>query len=145
MAKEKVLILCTHNSVRSQIAEGLFRHLAQGRFEVKSAGIYPCMVNPYVKVVLGELGIDVSGQYSKSVLDFQNEKFDYVITVCDGAKMRCPLFLKEAKKIHWPTTDPAFAKGSEEKILKEFRITRDKLKILITGFLKEEGEGNEKI
>ena len=135
--KKRILILCTHNSVRSQIAEGLFWHLGGDRVEAKSAGSCPCGVNPYAIKVLAQEGIDASGQYSKNVSEFVKEKFDYVITVCDSAQKSCPVFIGEYKKLHWPLEDPGKVQGSEEEILRAFSQTRDKLKKLILEFLKD--------
>jgi arsenate reductase len=134
--KKKILVLCTHNSARSQIAEGLFRHLAGDKFDVESAGSSPCGVNPFVIKVLTQEGIDASGQYSKNVSSFKNEKFDYVITVCANAEKSCPLFIGTYEKLHWPREDPAKTQGSEEEIICAFCKTRDKLKTLISEFLK---------
>ena len=133
--KKKVLILCTHNSVRSQMAEGILRHLGGDRFEVKSAGSCPCGVNPDAIKVLSEIGIDISSQYSKDIQEFVDEEFDYVITVCDKANQTCPAFAGKYQRIHWPLEDPGNAGGSNEDILKAFRETRNKLKKLISEFI----------
>lgn len=137
-SKKKVLVLCTHNSARSQIAEGLLRKLGQDRFEVESAGTEPGQINPYVIKVLAEVGIDATRQYSKSVSQFIKEKFDYVVTVCSNAEESCPTFIGRYKKIHWPLSDPSEVKDSEANMLEAFRATRDKLKILILNFLNNQ-------
>ena len=112
-ARKRVLILCTGNSARSQMAEGLLRHLAGGRFDVASAGIHPTKVRPEAIAVMGELGIDISGQRSKSVDEFAGRNFDYVLTVCDNARESCPIFPSTTKTIHQSFTDPAAVAGSE--------------------------------
>ena len=137
LKKKKFLVLCTHNSARSQIAEGLFRHLAGGKFDVESAGSSPCGVNPFVIKVLAQEGIDASGQYSKNVSEFKDVEFDYVITVCANAEKSCPVFIGAYEKLHWPLEDPAKTQGSEEEVICAFRKTRDKLKTLISEFLKD--------
>ena len=135
--KKKILVLCVHNSARSQIAEGLFRHLAGDRFEVESAGSSPCGVNPFVVEVLAQDGIDASGQYSKNVSEFKDMKFDYVITVCARTEESCPLFIGRYEKLYWPLEDPAKTQGSQEEITWAFCKTRDRLKTLISEFLKD--------
>src|ERR1700693_2197016 len=102
MSKKKVLFLCTGNSARSQMAEGLLRHKAGGRFEVHSAGTNPTTVRPEAGAVLNELGIDISNQSPKSVAEFKGrQEFDYVITVCDAANEACPVFPDTARRLHW--------------------------------------------
>lgn len=135
MEKKKVLVLCTHNSARSQLAEAIFRHLGAEKIEVKSAGLNPCGVNPYVFRVLDEVGIDSSGLYSKNVMDFLNEEFDYVITVCDRASQVCPTFPGFYKKLHFSLKDPAEVQEREEEIIKSFRETRNIIKALAIRFL----------
>ncbi|UCC94546.1 MAG: arsenate reductase ArsC [Candidatus Omnitrophota bacterium] len=133
--KQKVLILCTHNSVRSQMAEGILRHLAPEKFEVESAGTCPCGVNPYAIKALDEIGIDISQQYSKDISDFAGRHFDYVITVCRGVQQACPVFTGNCKRIHWPLEDPGNVKGTTEEILRVFRNTRNILKALLLDFI----------
>src|SRR6188474_2598719 len=99
--KKRVLILCTGNSARSQMAEGLLRHDASDRVEVFSAGVEPTAVRPQAIAVMRELGIDISAQRSKSLDEFAGQEFDYVITVCDNANQRCPVFSGKTKRIHW--------------------------------------------
>ena len=105
MIKKRVLILCTGNSCRSQMAEGILRHFAADRFEVFSAGTKPSQVNPIAIKVMKEIGIDISCHRSKHVDEFKGQKFNYVITVCDNAKESCPIF-PGVKPMHWPFPDP---------------------------------------
>src|SRR5579863_6243106 len=112
-AKKRVLILCTGNSARSQMAEGLLRQDAGDRFEVSSAGTKPGSVRPEAIAVMRELGIDISGHRSKSVTEFDGQHFDYVITVCDSARESCPVFFGSANRLHHSFDDPAALQGSE--------------------------------
>lgn len=127
MSKRRVLILCTGNSARSQMAEGLLRHGAGDRFEVFSAGTDPSQVRPEAIAVMEELGIDISRHRSKSVDEFAGQEFDYVITVCDNAKESCPVFPGRAERIHWSFDDPATVQGSEEERKAVFRRVRDEI------------------
>lgn len=131
--RKTVLILCTGNSARSQIAEGLLRH-AGDRFEVESAGTKPSQVRPEAIAVMKELGIDISGHRSKSVDEFAERKFDYVLTVCDNAKESCPIFPGHANRIHRDFEDPAAAGGSENERLAVFRRVRDQLRDYLRHF-----------
>ena len=126
--KKRVLILCTGNSARSQMAEGLLRHAAGDRFEVESAGTRPSRVRPEAIAVLKELGIDISGHRSKHVDEFQGQSFDYVLTVCDNAKESCPVFPGHAKRIHNAFEDPAALQGTEEERLDRFRRVRNEIR-----------------
>jgi len=126
--KKRVLILCTGNSARSQMAEGLLRQDAGDRFEVASAGVDPSQVRPQAIVVMREVGIDISSHHSKSVDEFTGREFDYVITVCDNANENCPIFRGDTKRIHWSIDDPALAQGDEEKKLALFRRVRDEIR-----------------
>jgi arsenate reductase (thioredoxin) len=126
--KQRVLILCTGNSARSQMAEGLLRHGSGDQFEVWSAGTKPSQVRPEAIEVMREIGIDISGQRSKSVDEFAGQSFDYVITVCDNAKQNCPFFPGRAERLHWSFTDSAEAKGTREEKLAEFRRVRDQIR-----------------
>jgi len=128
-AKKKVLILCTGNSARSQMAEGLLRHDAGERFEAKSAGVAPTKVRPEAIEVMREIGIDISGQRSKSVDEFTAEEFDYVITVCDNANEQCPVFPGKAERIHWSFEDPAAVTGDAETKLAVFRRVRNQIRV----------------
>ncbi len=123
--KQRVLILCTGNSARSQMAEGLLRHVAGDRFDVFSAGTKPVGLNPNAVTVLSELGIDIAGHRSKSVDEFAGQQFDYVITVCDNAKEACPFFPGGGARIHHSFEDPAAAPG--ERQLAAFRTVRDQI------------------
>jgi arsenate reductase (thioredoxin) len=123
----KVLILCTGNSARSQMAEGLLRHEAGDRCEVFSAGTHPTRVRPEAIAALAELGIDISGHRSKSVDEFAGQAFDIVITVCDAANEACPVFPAETRRIHWSFEDPAAVEGSDEERLAAFRRIRDQI------------------
>ena len=125
-AKKTVLFLCSHNSCRSQMAEGLLNSFYKDSFQAYSAGFVPIEVNPYAVEVMKEIGIDLSSQYSKSIEDFKDSKFDVVVTVCDNAKKACPFFPGK-KIIHKSFEDPASFSGSIEDTLKEFRKIRDKM------------------
>ena len=126
--KRRVLILCTGNSARSQIAEGLLRDMAGDRFEVVSAGVAPSFVRPEAIAAMGEIGIDISQHRSKSVNEFLGQSFDYVITVCDNANQQCPMFPGKAERIHWSIADPAEVTGDEQERLAAFRSARDDLR-----------------
>lgn len=132
--KKRVLILCTGNSARSQMAEGLLRHDAGDRFEVVSAGVEPSHVRPHAIEVMREVGIDISNHRSKSVNEFTGEDFDYVITVCDNANERCPLFPGNTRRIHWSFDDPAEAEGEEPEKLAVFRRVRDEIRDRLRAF-----------
>jgi arsenate reductase len=125
--KKRVLILCTGNSARSQMAEGLLRHMYSDRFEVESAGVEPSHVRPQAIEAMREIGIDISGHRSKSVDEFAGQEFDYVITVCDNAKERCPVFPGKTERIHWSFDDPAEAVGDQAARLAVFRRVRDEI------------------
>jgi arsenate reductase len=123
--KARVLFLCTHNSARSQMAEGLLRHLAGDRFEAMSAGTEATHVRPLAIKAMEEVGIDISGQESKTLDRYLLEPFDYVITVCDDANEACPFFPGAAERLHWSFEDPSKAEGTEEERLAVFRSVRD--------------------
>ena len=135
--KTRVLILCTGNSARSQMAEGLLRHMAGDRMEVHSAGTRPGSVRPEAIAVMAELGIDIRGHWSKHVDDFAGQPFDYVITVCDHAKESCPVFPLNPRRIHWSFEDPAAAIGDEPPRLAGFRRIRDQISHRLTEFASE--------
>lgn len=122
---QRVLILCTGNSARSQMAEGILRAIAADRFEVFSAGTHPSIVNPLAIAVLRERDIDISHHRSKSLMEYINQPFDYVITVCDQAAEACPAFPGPAERIHWSFPDPAAVAGTEEERVASFRQVRD--------------------
>ena len=141
MEKERVLILCTGNSARSQMAEGLLRHDAGGRFDVESAGTKPGMVRPEAIAAMQELGIDISRHRSKHVDEFESRHFDYVITVCDNAKESCPVFFGAAEKLHHSFEDPPSAsQGAEAERLAIFRRVRDELRVYLADFAKSKTE-----
>ena len=125
--RKRVLILCTGNSARSQMAEGLLRDLAGDRFEVASAGVAPTRVRPEAITVMREIGVDISAEHSKSVAEFAGQEFDYVITVCDNANEQCPVFPGKTERIHWSFDDPAAAEGDEDLRLSVFRRVRDEI------------------
>lgn len=127
MSKAKVLFLCTGNSARSQMAEGYLRQVAGDEFEALSAGIEPKGLNPLAVEAMKEIGIDISHQTSKDVRDFLGQAIPYVITVCDHAKARCPIFPRTYKFLHWSLEDPAEATGSHDEKLVVFRRVRDEI------------------
>lgn len=137
--KKKVLILCTGNSARSQMAEGLLRHDVGDRFAVESAGTRPGQIRPEAIAVMKEVGIDISGHRSKSVEEFAGQNFDYVLTVCDNAKEACPLFFDKSTRLHHSFSDPAAVEGPDEKRLGEFRRVRDELRLYLKTFPKLQG------
>ncbi|MEE9186953.1 MAG: arsenate reductase ArsC [Bacteroidota bacterium] len=131
----RVLFLCTANSARSQMAEGILRHLAADRFEVLSAGTHPSAVNPLAIKTMQELQIDISHHVSKSLDQFIDQQFDYVVTVCDRAKEECPVFHGARRRLHWSIDDPADVRGLEEQRLEAFRRARDEIGSKIKSFL----------
>jgi thioredoxin type arsenate reductase len=135
--KRSVLILCTGNSARSQMAEGLLRHMAGDRFQVASAGTKPSFVRPEAIAAMREVGIDLSGQRSKSVAEFTGRPFDYVITVCDNAKESCPIFPARTKRLHWPFEDPPGPREETEEVrMSAFRKVRDEMKARLAAELE---------
>jgi arsenate reductase (thioredoxin) len=133
--KNKVLILCTGNSARSQMAEGLMREMGGNNFEVASAGVSPTQVRSEAVEVMKEIGIDISQHFSKAVDRFVADNFDYVITVCDNANEHCPVFPGHAQRIHWSFEDPAQVEGDEATKLSAFRTIRDQIKQRIATFI----------
>jgi arsenate reductase len=131
----EVLFLCTGNSARSQMAEGLLRSLGKEHFEVYSAGTYPKELNPLAVAVMQELRIDISGQRSKDLTEFLGREFDYIITVCDRARDNCPTFPGDNQRIHWSFEDPAAAVGDESHKLEVFRRIRNEIRTRITIWL----------
>lgn len=131
----RILVLCTGNSCRSQMAEGFLRKLGGGDIEVFSAGLEPQRVNPYAVMAMKEIGIDISKHWSKHVDTYIGEPFDYVITVCKNAAKRCPTFPGETTRLHWPFDDPVT--GNKEEILNEFRRVRDQIGRRILQWLLE--------
>jgi arsenate reductase len=136
--KKKVLFLCTHNSCRSQMAEGLVNHYLGDRFEAYSAGTESTRINPLAVRVLAEIGIDISGHRSKIMDDFAGDTFDYVITLCGDANEKCPLFFGGVRRVHIGFDDPSRASGSTDEILREFRRVRDEIKDRMMHYLSEE-------
>jgi arsenate reductase (thioredoxin) len=135
---KRILIICTGNSARSQMAEGILRQDGGEKFEVFSAGVKPGSVRTEAIQVMGEIGIDISGHRSKSVDEFTKQQFDYVITVCDNAKETCPIFPGKATRIHQSFEDPPPPSvGSDEERLAIFRRVRDEIREWIRGFLAE--------
>jgi len=133
----KVFFLCTGNSCRSQMAEGLLRHLAGDRFEVASAGTHPAGLNPNAVAVMQEIDIDISHHRSKRIDEFLGERFDYVITVCDQAKETCPVFPAASFQLHWSFDDPAAVQGSAEERRAVLRRIRDEIAGRIRSFVDE--------
>jgi len=134
--KKKVLFLCTANSARSQIAEGLMKSMGGEQWEVKSAGILPSYVHPLAIRVMDEVGIDISKQTSKSQNQFLKEEFDYIITLCDHAAMACPNFPGQGIRLHWSIEDPAMAIGTMDERVAVFRRAREEIRTRIERFLK---------
>lgn len=128
---QKVLFLCTHNSARSQMAEGLLRNRAGDRFEVHSAGTEATHVRPQAVAAMSEIGVDVSGQESKTLDRYLEQEFDYVVTVCDDANEACPVFPGAKERMHWSFEDPSRATGTEEERLAVFRKVRDEIQARI--------------
>ena len=135
--KKKILILCTGNSARSQMAEGLLKHICQNRYEVFSAGTKPSIVRPEAIRVLREIGIDISGNRSKSVDEFADIEIDSVLTVCDNARENCPYFPAQTARIHKAFEDPAAVEGDEETRLSAFRRVRDEISSYLEKFAEE--------
>jgi len=133
--KKRVLFLCTHNSCRSQMAEGLVNHDLNEHFQAFSAGTEATRVNPLAAKVLRELDIDISHHRSKVLDEFASEHFDFVITLCGDANEKCPLFFGGVKRIHIGFDDPSRLKGSEEEVLPEYRRVRDEIRERLTAFL----------
>ena len=140
MARQRVLFLCTHNSTRSQMAEGLLRHLGGERFEAFSAGMEATRVRPPAVRAMAEHGIDISGQESKSLDRYLGEAFDRVITVCDEANEACPVFPGAQERLHWSLPDPAKASGSVEEQAAVYRAVRDDLRRRIERELLQSAE-----
>jgi arsenate reductase len=132
--KKTILFLCTGNSARSQMAEGLMIHLRGTEFEVYSAGVEPKGVHPKAVQAMQEISIDITKQKSKLIDDLPAKEFDYIITLCDHAAQNCPMFLGKGMRLHHGFSDPAAVKGSEQDVLEAFRKVRDELKQFILGF-----------
>jgi arsenate reductase len=140
--KARVLFLCTHNSARSQMAEGLLRHLGGDRFESYSAGTEATHVRPLAIRAMDEIGVDISGQESKTLDRYLSEPFDYVITVCDDTNEACPFLPGATERLHWSLPDPSAAEGTEEERLAVFRSVRDALQDRVQAELVD-GRGGE--
>ena len=137
MRKKRVLILCTGNSCRSQMAEGLLRNLAGEGYEVFSAGTKPTQVNPRAIKAMLEIGIDISGHKSKSVNKFLQKEIDTVITVCDSARETCPVFPNSKENFHWSFEDPAEADGSDTQIMEVFRDVREQIRARLQEYIEK--------
>jgi arsenate reductase len=137
---KRVLFICTRNSSRSQMAEGLINHDLAGQFEAFSAGTEPSSVNPMAIAVMKELGIDISKQRSKGLDEFDGQKFDYVITLCSQADEACPVFFGGTKKIHMGFPDPTAAIGGEREKIVAFREVRDQIRKQVVEFLAKDKE-----
>ncbi len=136
--KKRVLIICTGNSARSQMAEGILRHDAGDRFDVFSAGVNPTQVRPEANAAMWEIGIDISGQKSKSVDQFIGQDFDYIITVCDNARETCPVFPGKAVRIHKAFEDPPPSSAVDnDSMMTIFRRVRDEIREWMKGFISE--------
>ncbi len=133
----KVMFLCTGNSCRSQMAEGIAKTYGEGLLEAYSAGLYPSSINSNAIKVMQEIGIDISGRQSKPINGKLLKQMDYVITLCSDAEKSCPATPPEIRHIHWPVDDPARNIGTKEEILKEFVKARDEIKVKIEKFLEE--------
>jgi arsenate reductase len=135
--KTRVLFVCTHNSARSQMAEGLMRHLAGDRVDVASAGTEARGVHPLAVRAMAERGIDISGHRSKTLEPIVDERWDCVVTVCDSAREACPIFPRAAARRHWSFVDPSGAPGSEDERLAVFRRVRDQIEQRVAAWLRE--------
>jgi arsenate reductase len=133
--KKRVLLLCTHNSCRSQMAEGLVNHFLGDRFQAFSAGTEATRINPLAAKVMSELCIDIGHHRSKTLDEFAGQPFDYVITLCGDANEKCPLFFGGVQRVHIGFDDPSRVKGSEEEVLPEYRRVRDEIRERISQFL----------
>ena len=141
--KKQILVLCTGNSCRSQMAEGYLRHFANGKADIYSAGVETHGVNPIAIAIMKEDGIDISNHTSNNMDEYFDIDFDFVITVCDNAKERCPFFPTKAKKFHHNFSDPAKAKGTDEEINEQFRQVRQQIKEYCERFVAENLKGNQ--
>lgn len=140
MDKKSILVLCTGNSARSQMAEGLLQYICNGAYDVFSAGTEPSIVRPEAIKALAELDIDISGNRSKSVDEFADRPIDFVLTVCDNAKENCPFFPAKTRLVHHAFPDPAGVEGSEDMRLAAFREVRDEIREYLPEFLEEIGD-----
>lgn len=134
-SKKRILFLCTHNSCRSQMAEGLINHDLGDRYQAFSAGTEATRINPRASLVMQEIGIDLSSHRSKTLDEFADERFDYVVTLCGDAHERCPLFFGGVERLHIGFHDPSTTSGSEAEILAEFRKVRDEIRAKLVEYL----------
>ncbi|MEP6716276.1 MAG: arsenate reductase ArsC [Terriglobia bacterium] len=134
--KKRVLLICTGNSARSQMAEGFLRHDCAERFDVESAGTKPGPIRPEAIAAMAEIGIDIQSHRSKNVNEFSGQDFDFVITVCDNARAACPMFPGKAKRLHKGFEDPAAVEGSEEARMAAFRRVRDEIRAWLASFAR---------
>src|SRR6185369_3632594 len=139
--KQRVLFLCTHNSCRSQMAEGLVNHFLGDRFQAYSAGTEKTRVNPLAIRVLAELGIDISQHHSKTIAEFDGQRFDHIITLCGSANEQCPLFFGGVRRVHIGFDDPSRLCGSDEEVMPEVRRVRDELREKLAAYLTGEKNG----
>lgn len=135
----RILVLCTGNSCRSQMAEGFFRHFGEAHVEVLSAGVAPIGVDPRAIASMQELGIDISDHTSNQMKEYLDREFDFVITVCDNAAEQCPVFPGDTTRLHWPFVDPYFAEGTPEEQAAHFRTVRDEIGARVKTWLAEQG------
>ncbi len=141
MVKKRVLIICTGNSARSQMAEALLRFEGCDSFEVFSAGTHPATVRSEAVAVMREINVDISAQRSKPITEFQGQQFDFIITVCDKAREECPIFPGEVTRLHWPFEDPATFLEAGEPRLAAFRTLRDRIQARVLVFVGESARG----
>jgi arsenate reductase len=137
MPKPRILIVCTGNSARSQIAEGFMKQYLGDEFDIISAGLDPKPIHPYAIQVMKEVGIDISRQYSKDLKQFLGQHFTYLITVCSTAEARCPIFPGVIYRLFWPFDDPAAVEGAEAEKLAEFRDVRNQIDAKIREWMLE--------
>jgi arsenate reductase len=137
---KRVLFICTRNSARSQMAEGLINHDLAGKVQAFSAGTEPTSVHPLAAAVMKEVGIDISGHRSKSLDEFVSEKFDFVITLCDHAAESCPVYFGGTQRIHMGFPNPTATSGSDEERLMAFRKVRNQIRKEVVDFLAKQGE-----
>ena len=138
--KKRVLFLCTHNSCRSQMAEGLVNHLLGDRFQAFSAGTEATRINPLAAKVMTEIGIDITGHRSKTLDEFAGQSFAYVISLCGDANEKCPLFFGGVQRVHLGFDDPSRLKGADDEVLPEYRRVRDEIRQRLTRFFLEESK-----
>ncbi len=139
--KQRILFLCTHNSCRSQMAEGLVNHYLGDLFEAYSAGTEATRVNPLAIRVMAELGIDITGHHSKTISEFEGQTFEHVITLCGSANEQCPLFFGSVRRVHIGFDDPSRQSGPDEAVLPEYRRVRDELRKRLIEYLTGENNG----